>query len=320
MAFGSYRWTVGLLLGAAALTSAALVALTALETHRVQRLVPVDGEFVEVDGVRLHYVCRGQGSPIVMIHGLGGQLRNFNYLVEELAEHHRVVLVDRPGSGYSTTVRGQGLESITRQAELIVKLIERLELKRPLVVGHSLGGAIALAVGLNYPERLSGLALIAPLTQMLSQIPPSFRGLAIEPATLRVALAWTLVAPMSRWGPKAPIEEVFSPDPVPGDFEVRAGGGLARRPGNYQTSASEMRSIANDLPDMMKRYSSLAVPVRILFGEGDTVLDPQLHGVALAQSAPDAHLEIVPGGHMLPVTYPHETAAWIHKVAKELLG
>lgn len=319
MAFASYRWTIGALLGAAALTSA-LVALTALETRRVQRLVPVDGEFVEVDGARLHYVDRGQGSPIVMIHGLGGQLRNFNYLVEEMAEHHRVILVDRPGSGYSTGARGQGLESITRQAELMAKLIGLLDLDRPLLVGHSLGGAIALAVGLNHPEKLSGLALLAPLTQMLSQVPPSFRGLTIEPATLRVALAWTLVAPMSRWGPRAPIKEVFSPDPVPGDFDVRAGGGLARRPGNYQNSASEMRAIANDLPDMMRRYSSLSVPVRVLFGEGDTVLDPQLHGVALTQSAPDARLEIVPGGHMLPVTYPHETATWIHGVAKELGG
>lgn len=320
MTLGSYRWTVGVLLGAAALTSVTLVALTALETRRVQRLIPVDGDFIEIDGVRLHYVCRGQGLPIVMIHGLGGQLRNFNYLVEELAEHHRVILVDRPGSGYSTTVRGQGLESITRQAELIAQLLDHLNLERPLVVGHSLGGAIALALGLNHPEKLSGLALIAPLTQMLSQIPPAFRGLAIEPATLRVALAWTLVAPMSRWGPKTPIEEVFSPDAVPADFEVRAGGGLARRPGNYQNAASEMRAIANDLPGMVERYSSLSVPVRILFGEGDTVLDPQLQGVRLAQSAPDANLEIVPGGHMLPVTYPHQTAAWIHTVAKELRG
>ncbi len=312
------RWLLGALAGTAALTTAALVGLTALETRRVQRLVPVDGTFVEIDGARLHYVDRGSGSPIVLIHGLGGQLRNFNYLLEELAEHHRVIAIDRPGSGYSTAPRAGGLENIGRQADLIAKLVDRLELDKPLVVGHSLGGAIVLALGLHHPEKLSGLALIAPLTQMQSQVPPAFRGLTIEPATLRVALAWTLVAPMSRWGPRAPIEDVFSPDPVPPDFDVRAGGGLARRPGNYQTSAWEMRAIANDLPGLMERYSSLCLPVRILFGEGDTILDHKIHGTSLAQAVPDARLEIVAGGHMLPVTHPSETAAWIHNAAVEL--
>ena len=287
------------------------MGLTALECRRVEKLVPPDGEFVVIDGVRLHYVDRGRGTPIVMIHGLGGQLRNFNYLLDELAEHHRVILVDRPGSGYSRRARNDGFESISRQGDLLLKLFDHLSLEKPWVVGHSLGGAIALSLGLHHAEKLSGLALLAPLTQMVPHVPPAFRGLAIEPAALRVALAWTLVAPMSRWGSRAPIEEVFSPDPVPPDFEVRAGGGLTRRPGNYQASAWEMRAIANDLPAMMERYSSLALPVRILFGEGDTILDPQIHGGGLIQSAPDAQLELVPGGHMLPVTHPALTAAWI---------
>ena len=312
------RWALRAIFGTAALTGAALLSLTALETRRVQRLVPRDGEFFEVDGSKLHYVDRGDGPPIVMIHGLGGQLRNFNYLLDELTEHHRVILVDRPGSGYSSCPRGAGLEGIARQANLLCKLIEHLKLERPLVVGHSLGGAIALAVGLNHPQQISGLALIAPLTQMLTDLPAPFRGLALEPASLRVALAWTLVAPLSRWGPRAVLEQVFSPDPVPPDFEVHAGGGLARRPSNFQASAWEMRAIPNELPQMVERYADLTVPVRVLFGEGDTILDPGVHGEVLLEAAPDAQLKVIPGGHMLPVTWPSETAAWIHGVAQEL--
>lgn len=312
------RWALGAIFGTAALTGAALLSLTALETRRVQRLIPRDGEFFEVDGSRLHYVDRGEGPPIVMIHGLGGQLRNFNYLLDELTERHRVILVDRPGSGYSNCPRGAGLEGIARQASLVCKLIEHLKIERPLLVGHSLGGAIALAVGLNHPEQISGLALLAPVTQMLTDLPAAFRGLAVEPAPLRVALAWTLVAPLSRWGPRAVVEELFSPDPVPSDFEVRAGSGLARRPNNFQASAWEMRALPNELPQMVERYASLSVPVRILFGEGDTILDPRVHGEALLKAAPDARLKIIPGGHMLPVAWPSETAAWIHGVAEEI--
>src|SRR5687768_2438886 len=84
----------------------ALAAFTLAETRRVQRLVPPDGGFIEVEGARLHVLDRGTGQPIVLIHGLGGQLRNFHRLVDNLAEEFRVIAVDRPGSGYSTAAPG----------------------------------------------------------------------------------------------------------------------------------------------------------------------------------------------------------------------
>lgn len=304
-------------LAAGAAAACGLVAFTYGETRRVQRLVPVDGEFLEVEGARLHYVDRGQGPPILMVHGLGGQLRNFNYLVDLLAEEFRVILVDRPGSGYSTapSETGAGLKS---QAAVFARFIDKLGLDKPLVVGHSLGGAISLELALDFPERVGALALIAPLSQFEEVLPPAFRGLAITSPRLRTALAWMAVAPASRYGPKTQLEQVFAPDDVPEDFDVRAGGLLARRPSNFLASSADLRGAAEDLADLVARYAQLSVPARVLFGRGDTILNPDIHGRGLEGVVPGLRLDIVDGGHMIPVTYPEETARWIAEAARDL--
>ena len=309
----------GLLAGAGAL--GALAAFTWSETRRVQRLVPPDGEFLEIRGARLHYVDRGRGQTIFMIHGLGGQLRNFNYLLDLLAREYRVVVVDRPGSGYSSRVPG-GAANLRYQAALMAELMERLELSRPLVVGHSLGGAVALALALDFPELVGGLALVAPLTQLVepNQLPASFRGLAIPSPALRTALAWTMVSPAARFGSPKPLADVFFPDPIPSDYGVRAGGLLARRPANFEATSLDLQAAATDLPDMMARYADLTIPVRILFGRQDTVLNPEVHGVGMLGALPGLRLDVVEGGHMLPVSAPESTAEWIAEAARELSG
>ncbi len=306
-------------LAASAAAAAGLVAFTYAETRRVQRLVPVDGEFLEVEGARLHYVDRGQGQPIVLIHGLGGQLRNFNYLVDLLAEEFRVILVDRPGSGYSTATAGTGA-GLRSQAAIFASFLDKLGLEKPLVVGHSLGGAISLELALDFPEKVGALALIAPLTQFEEVLPPAFRGLAITSPRVRTAMAWMAVAPVSRYGPKTQLEQVFAPDTVPTDFDIRAGGLLARRPANFLASSADLRGAAEDLAGLIARYGQLSVPTRVLFGRGDTILNPEIHGRGLESVAPDLRLDIMDGGHMIPVTYPEETARWIAEAARDLAG
>lgn len=302
---------------AAGVAAMGLLGLTVAETRRVERLVPADGELLEVDGARLHYVDKGKGQPIVMIHGLGGQLRNFNYVVEQLAEEFRVILVDRPGSGYSTAAPGASA-GLTAQAALFARFLEELELEKPLVVGHSLGGAIALKLALDFPEKVGALALIAPLTRMARDLPPAFRGLAITVPQVRAAMAWMAVAPFSRYGPDRIVREIFSPDAVPEDFDVRAGGLLARRPLNFLASSADLRGAAAELEELSARYPQLKVPTRVLFGRGDTILDPKLHGQGLADVVPGVRLDLVEGGHMIPITYPQSTAEWIAQAAREL--
>jgi alpha-beta hydrolase superfamily lysophospholipase len=86
------------LLVAALVIVAGLVLFTAWTAFQVGKALPPQGQFIDIEGTRIHYVDRGQGPAIVMIHGLGGQLRNFTHsLLDRLADEFRVVVIDRPG-------------------------------------------------------------------------------------------------------------------------------------------------------------------------------------------------------------------------------
>lgn len=282
---------------------------------RIEKAVPPDGRFLEVDGVRLHYREEGAGFPIVMIHGLGGQMRNFSYaLTERLAREFRLILIDRPGSGYSEPLPA-GRADVKAQAALVAGLLDALKLDRPLVVGHSLGGAVALALALDHADKVGALALIAPLTHREPRAPEAFKGLAIASAPLRRAFAWTLAAPMTTLVGHKSSQRVFAPDPVPADFPIRGGGALVARPGNFYAATGDLLAANDDMDDMTRRYPTMAIPTAIIFGRQDQVLSPAAHGEALAATAPDAQLTLIDGGHMIPVTHPDKVAAWLRTAA-----
>nr|WP_281244353.1 alpha/beta hydrolase [Sphingomonas rubra] len=248
-----------------------------------------------------------------MIHGLAGQMRNFSYaLLDRLAADHRVILIDRPGSGYS--VAGEAA-NVRAQAAQIARFAQTLGLERPLVVGHSLGGAVALALALDHPAAVGGLALIAPLTQPVDTVPGAFERLAIASPLARKAVAWTLATPAAMLAGQKGAEAAFAPEPVPADFATRGGGALVARPGNFQAAAADLVAANDDLPGMVARYGELRLPVAILYGREDRVLDPELHGRRLAEALPAAALTLIDGGHMIPVTRPDETADWVRMQA-----
>ena len=311
--------TAGITAGAIAAAGAGLALFSRWHGRQAEVRVPADGGFVEVPGARLHYVTLGAGPPVVMVHGLSGQLRNFTYALAELvAADHRVILIDRPGSGYSTVDAGSQ-PGIADQAALVAAAITALGLERPLYVGHSLGGAVGLALALNHPGVVRALALIAPLTQAQPTPPAAFRALAAG-ATSRVgrfALAYLLDIPLGRLsGPKTRAS-VFAPEAAPDDFDVRGGGALALRPGNVAAAMFELGAISREMAELSSRYDELTLPVSILYARGDRVLDYRRDGEAAARRIPRCRLELVEGGHMLPVTQPALTARFIARAAAE---
>ena len=293
-----------------------LALLAKLAANRVERQVPADGAFIAIGGRRMHYLDRGTGPEIVMIHGLGGQMRNFSYaLLDRLSTDHRVILIDRPGSGYSATIDGA---NVGAQAAHIAQLIAALGLSKPLIVGHSLGGAVALALALDHPAVVGGLALIAPLTQPQDTVPDAFKALALRSPAMRRAVAWTIATPAAMLAGDRGARVVFGPEPVPDDFAVRGGGALVGRPGAFEAASADLVAANDDLPGMVARYPSIAVPTAILYGRDDAILDPAHHGQGLANMVPGAQLTLIDGGHMIPITRPDTVAAWLRARSAEL--
>jgi pimeloyl-ACP methyl ester carboxylesterase len=303
-----------------ALVVCGLVGFAAYTARQVESADPPRGRFLDLDGCRIHYVDEGAGPPLFLIHGLGGQLGNFTYaLVGRLAKEFRVIAVDRPGSGYSTRPAGAD-PRLRPQGELMAKAIGALKLDRPLVVGHSMGGAIALALGLDHPECASGLVLIAPITQVVETVPAAFRGFDIRSPLLRRIVAWTLAAPMGILTADRVLSLVFAPEKVPPDFITLGGGALGLRPQSFYATSTDMEAVNDGFAEMIRRYPTLTVPAGILFGKGDQILDYRIHGLKTKDQIPKLDLELMEGGHMLPVTAPEAVADFIRRMARAAAG
>ena len=295
-----------------------LVLFTARTLRRVETLLPPVGRFVDVPGARLHVVERGQAPTVLLVHGLAGQLRHFTYgIVDRLATEYRVVAVDRPGSGYSVHSPDAAV-GLGAQADVLAALIDTLQLGRPTVVGHSLGGALALAQ--RHPQQVAGLALVAPLTHMVESVSTAFKGLVITKPWLRTLLAWTLAVPVTIAKRNEVLGIVFGPEAVPRDYATRGGGLLGLRPSHFIAVSTDLVAIPEDLPGIMQLYSTMQLPVSILCGRGDRILNPHEQGEALAAKLPGVQLTLVDGGHMLPITAPERTAQFIRETAARALA
>lgn len=299
---------------ALAVVIGALILWTAYVARGVERWVPMDGRQVEVPGVRIHYVEMGPADApaIVMIHGIMSQLRVFTYaLAGRLASDRRVIVMDRPGWGYSV-LTGPRLD-IRGQADAVAAAILALGLEKPLLVGHSMGGAVSLALAFRHPGAVRALGLIAPYTQPIDQPPEPLKGLVI-PALLRPLIAWTIAVPLSMRTGRAKTVAVFAPDPLPEDFPIKAGGALAIRPASFQMGCYEIEMAPEVMKAQAPRYGEIAIPVSILYGRQDALLDPELHGRKTASAIPHGAIEMLDGGHMLPVTHVDATEAWLRKL------
>ncbi|MGI4718047.1 MAG: alpha/beta fold hydrolase [Janthinobacterium lividum] len=305
-------------LGALVLLLVLLFQFSARTARRIESFLPPSGFFVEVEGVRLHVRDEGKGPVLLLLHGLNGQMAHFGFgAMRDLARRYRVVALDRPGSGYSSRPDGVPAD-LSTQARAIAALIEKLDLGRPTVVGHSLGGATALTLALEHPQRVGALALVAPLTHVMGGVPPAFRALAIRSAWLRTLFARTLAVPAGIAASKKVLRVVFGPESVPPDFATRGGGLLSLRPGQFLAASSDLQALAGHMPALEARYGELAalgIPVHVLFGRDDRILDWRANGQALADKVPGSRLELVDGGHMLPVTQPERTARFVEEAA-----
>ena len=312
-------WIVGIAVALVGVILAGLVMFTAWTARRVEKALPPRGRFIDVDGARIHYLDKGSGPTLLLVHGLAGQMHNFTHsLLGKLMRDFRVVILDRPGSGYSTRPT-EDWATISAQARVISRFCEVLGLERPLIVGHSLGGAIALALALNHPERVAGLALLAPVTHQPEQVPPPFDGMEIASPLLRRLIAWTLATPLSMVNRDRALTTLFGPQPVVEDFATRGGALLNLRPKSFIGASGDVMAARSELAEMPARYQDLTIPVGILYGTDDRILDPALHGKGLAAKVTGADLVfIVGGGHMILITSADQAAAFIARMAQRV--
>ncbi|MEL0438816.1 alpha/beta fold hydrolase [Phycobacter sp. K97] len=296
-------------LAALALPTALLWAAH-LSTRRMAReaeaLVPPVGQFHQTPHGRLHYVETGpsKAQPLVFIHGLSGQLQHFTYaLADRMAADFRVIALDRPGCGYSTR-NSDSLARLPAQAEMIQNLLDAKGIKDPVLVGHSLGGAVSLAMALAAPKKVRGLALLAPLTHPSPGGAEVFKGLIVHSPMMRRLMANTVAIPAAKRTANAVLTQIFAPEVCPEDFLDRAGGILGLRPQSFIAASADATFLYPTIAEQAARYlRELRTPGAVLFGADDAILNAEEQGRAMETFGLKCRIE--PGlGHMLPITQP----------------
>ena len=280
--------------------------VTLVGARLIERLHPPRGRVLDIAGFRQHVLELGEdisgqdhALPIVLLHGAGCNLEDMRLaLGERLAAAHRVILIDRPGQGWSERAEDQG-SSPTYQAAVLCQVLDRLGVGRAIVVGHSWGGALALTFALDYPQRVAGLVVVAPPTH------PRMRRtrwlyVGIGTPFLGWLLTRTLTLPVGLLLLGPTLLSAFLPQRPPAGYTRRAAAQLLLRPKAMLTNARDISHIKAFLARQVGRYAELAVPLIILSGDRDNVVLPQHHAIMLAAAVPSAKLELLPGrGHML---------------------
>ena len=284
---------------------------TTIISLKIKRSIPKFGKITRLEDAEIHWYDSGQGRPIIMLHGLGGNLRNFTYaLTERLDNDFRVIAIDRAGSGWSRRSKPV-IATLQEQARILSEFIEQERIEKPLIVGHSLGGAIALAFALEHRKQISGLALICPATQPVDRVPDIFRFLNITSPALRFFVAYTFSSFIGILTRKNTFQIAFAPEPISDNFSIEGGGDLALSSRAFIKTSEDLIFALSSAPLLAGREKELDVPTAILFGEQDKILDVKLHGQKFAELS-GAKLKILNGkGHMLPLTQPDECSNFI---------
>ncbi|MEO0358138.1 MAG: alpha/beta hydrolase [Pseudomonadota bacterium] len=297
-----------------ALVLACFFAVTAYlskqQVKEAQLDYPPLGKFVTVSGRKLHYVEKGSGPAVILIHGASGNLRDFTFsLVDQLADRYRVIAFDRPGLGYSDRVAPafEGVfetraESPSDQARMMLAAAEMLGAKRPIVVGHSFGGGVALAWGLEQSDA-SALVLVAAASQpwpgslgLYYRSTASMIGGAVAPLMISAYATQTQISDG--------IEAVFAPQAAPDGYAEHIGAPLTIRPRSFRANARQVNGLRPHFVDMAPRYQTLTIPVEILHGTADLSVPVDVHALPTAHTIPTAELTLLDGiGHM-----PHHNA------------
>jgi pimeloyl-ACP methyl ester carboxylesterase len=283
--------------------------LTEFAVQRIERAHPPQGRFVEVAGGRLHLVELGppDAPPVVLLHGASGNLQDMRLaLGDRLASRYRVILVDRPGHGWSDRPGGSADASPAVQAGLIHQALAKIGIARAIVVGHSWSGALATAYALAYPAAVNGLVLLAPVTH------PWPGGVAWYHPILTTRFVGPLFAhaialPLGELLVAAGIRAVFAPQQPPADYRSRAAVDLVLRASELIANAEDITALKAFVTAQAPSYSTIKVPTVVITGDIDETVSPQIHSQAIAAMLPRAKLILLPGiGHML-----HHAAAGV---------
>src|SRR3954470_7811983 len=294
---------------------AALALITQAGVAVLQRNHPAQGSTVSVPGARLNILDIGPrhapGPPIVMLHGASSNLEVMRQPVgERLAASHRVILIDRPGHGWSS--RANVRDSTPGiQARMIDEALTKLGVGSAIFVAHSWAGALGLRIALNYPQRTAGLVMLAPVAYRWPGGVGRYNRILTVPV-IGPLLAYTITLPLGTLLAESGVRGVFLPQTMPDGFIGNTATSLLLRPREFLANAWDLVTLKAAVAAQAQDYAAIKAPITIISGDVDKTVSTNIHSRPLAATVPNAKLIVLPGvGHMVQNAVPELVIAEI---------
>lgn len=293
--------------------------LTRVKDNTLLDRFPPTGTVTPVAGGSIHWSKSGSGPAVVLIHGLAGNKHNFAALEKALALNYTVYSLDRPGSGHSRRNASTDA-SFSYQAAMILEWMDKIAIESAIVVGHSMGGAIALNLAIQQPSRAIALGLICPLTAPLKIKPTLITKLFFRSNWLRRLFSKILLPFVAKRLSARQLPTLFYPEPVNPDFARTYGGAFTLHSEAFLAATDDLAGAQRSLFQQIQRYPDIQCPVGVIYGKEDRILSAKLHTNTITQSIAHAQTLMLDGcGHMIPVTQPQQVAQFITEVVSPCL-
>jgi pimeloyl-ACP methyl ester carboxylesterase len=287
---------------------ATLALATRIGVVVLERTFPPSGTAVLVSGAVLNVVDLGPRDsltpPILLLHGASSNLRAMQQpLGDRLAKNHRVILIDRPGHGYSPRER-ETASTPAVQARMIAEALDKLRVGPVIVVAHSWAGALGARIALDYPDRVAGLVMLAPVTH------PWYGGVGfynkvVTTPVIGTLLAYTITLPLGLLVTESGARDVFLPQAMPEGYVTSTATMLLLRPREFLANARDLVTLKQAVEEQATRYAGITAPVTIISGDVDKTVSTFIHSRLFAAAVPNTKLIVLPGmGHMIQNAVP----------------
>lgn len=279
---------------------------------------PPLGDFITIDGTRVHYLIEGNGPAIVLLHGAGGNMRDFTFALSgKLAKTHTVISFDRPGHGYTDTLHDEG-ESLAEQAALLKSATDALGFPSAIIAGYSYGGGVALAWGLDYPNATDGLILMNAVSNPWTLPPSKLYELAAGNVTGPI-----MATALSAFAPDTLVQDtmqsIFAPQPTPEGYLDYIGAGLTLRKSTLRANGKQVHTLLPHIESQSVRYTELKMPIEIIHGTEDITIPPSIHADVLSKQLPKATYTRVPNvGHSVHHYAHDDVLAAVARITKKV--
>ncbi|MDP5276489.1 alpha/beta fold hydrolase [Chengkuizengella axinellae] len=291
-----------------------LFVLNRIVVYRAETKFPSTGEFIEVDDIKLHYYKKGDGRPVIFLHGGILCAEDFNNVLDLAKDDYQVIAFDRMGYGYSQRSKKEKITPMV-QADILHKAIKKMNIKNPILVGHSWSGLLVLSYALNYPKELAGIVLLAP--GAYAERYPAGKGdllskIVITPIIGKLFLHILLV-PLGQLMVNVMLKPTFKPDSVPLKYQQRVKA-LWLRPNHFKANREDIISFVPAAKKLSIHYHKINVPTQIVIGEKDP-FDTKEDSYQLYNDIPHSNLIECPNaGHMLPQAHPKAVIKALEKL------